>query len=65
MANFQYEWWTVDIRYRAGTFSTEFKGKNRDSVIRQIKKEEASDDLVVEVLWDTLHMDRKGYQRRF
>lgn len=65
MANFQYEWWTVDIRYRVGICSTEFKGKNRDSVIRQIKKEEASDDLIIEVLWDTLQMDRKGYQRRF
>lgn len=65
MANFQYEWWVVDIRYRAGICSVEFKGKDRDSVIRQIKKEEASDDLIVEVLWDTLQMDRKGYQRRF
>lgn len=38
MANFNYEWWTVSVKCLTGTYSYEFKAKNKQNVIRQIKK---------------------------
>ncbi len=38
MANFNYEWWTISIKERTGTYTWELKGKNKDNVIKQIKK---------------------------
>jgi len=77
MASFNYEWWTVRIRDTAGWLTWEFKGKSRDHVVRQIKKEIAdtnSEDnanrpvwkrraAIIEVDWESLTLDRIGYQR--
>ena len=78
MASFNYGWWTIDIVYEGGCkYSTEFKGKTKDSVIRQIRKfaeycnseENLSKPVwlrkqrVLSVEWDTLKLDRTGYQR--
>ena len=78
--SFQYEWWTVDIIYTTGKDCTEFKGKSKDHVIRQInnwvekKNKKHNDpslpwwergDGVIEILWETLTLDRVGYQRLF
>lgn len=38
MANFNYEWWTVSVKCLTGTYSYEFKAKNKQNVIRQIKR---------------------------
>lgn len=74
MARFQYEWWMVDIRYGTGVVGCIFKGKNKESVIKQIEREVkrtnnlSSDpwgDRIIEVYWDTMKLDRKGYNRLF
>ncbi|WP_458397844.1 hypothetical protein [Anaerotignum sp.] len=73
----QYEWWTVKIQDEAGTLTWEFKGKSKESVIKQIQKEvqdtnsEANAMLdvwhrkprIIKVFWETLTLDRIGYQR--
>lgn len=63
MASFNYEWWTVLVKCLTGTYSYEFKAKNKQNVIRQIKRMEKEDFSIVEVYWDTLKLDRVGYQR--
>ena len=78
MTNYHYEWWTVDVVETSGRYTWEIKGKTKDSVIRQIKAQvkkqnrKADDETlhvlfrpgkVLEVLWDTLELDRVGYQR--
>ena len=63
MANFNYEWWTVSVKCLTGTYPYEFKAKNKQNVIRQIKKLEKEDFSIVEIFWDTLKLDRVGYQR--
>ena len=77
--SFQYQWWDVDVLYPHGRLTTEFKAKSKDHVIKQIKrwvKDSNSEenqskpfwvrpDRVLEVYWDTLVLDRTGYQRRF
>ncbi len=77
MKAFNYEWWTVSIRFTTGTVTCEFKGKNKENVIRQIKRSfKASNspenlnahwweyqNQMIEVYWDTLKLDRIGYQR--
>ena len=79
MSKFHYEWWTVNIKYPTGTRCREYKGKNKDGVIKQIKKEIKytnspenlnkpilfQDARIVSVDWDTLKLDRIGYQRKF
>ena len=79
MKSFHYEWYTVDIRTESGILTYEFKGRSRDSVIRQINKraEYTNSDKnlsqswlyrearMLEIFWDTLTLDRTGYQRRF
>ena len=79
MASFHYEWWTVEITDQAGTLVWEFKGKSKESVIRQINKEvqdtnseenQQRDMLhrrarILNVNWDSLKLDRTGYQRLF
>lgn len=79
MASFHYEWWTVDIKTETGTVTWEFKGKSKDHVVRQIKSEIKDSNSeknqarivwerkqkIIEVYWDTLKLDRTGYQRRF
>lgn len=76
MGAFEYEWWTVDVKTEGGTITYEFKGKNRENVIKQINKEvKKSNDpdlpwwergaRIIEVFWNTLTLDRVGYQRKF
>ena len=38
MKTFNYEWWVVSIHFTNGTVDCEFKGKNKENIIRQIKK---------------------------
>ena len=71
MASFNYEWWTVEITDQVGTLTWEFKGKSKDSVIKQINKEieESKYDCrrpeILNVNWDSLKLDRIGYQRLY
>lgn len=79
MGEFKFEWWTIDIRDECGRMGWEFKGKDRDHVIKQIEKEikstnskrNASSDVfhrrpkILEVYWDTLQLNRIGYTRKF
>ena len=74
---FQYEFWTVEIRYDVGRFLTEFKAKDKEHAIRQIEKEikftnseknlsaswQRRRNRIIEVYWDTLKLDRVGYYR--
>ena len=77
MSKFNYEWWVVDIRTPVGIYPCEFKGKDREHVIKQIEKEVrftnseknlsapfwSRRNQILEVYWDTLKLDRTGYQR--
>lgn len=74
MGRFQFEWWTVDAQEATGRITWEIKARNKDGAIKQIEKmAKAHDDFVRKsrsdfhtiVFWDTLTLDRKGYQRRF
>lgn len=79
MSNFHYEWWTVRAKELTGWITYECKGKNKESVIKQIKRAYAESNSkenlekpilfqkprIVEVDWDSLTLDRIGYQRRF
>lgn len=79
MGSFEYEWWTVSIRFPAGVCVCEYKGKSKESVIRQINREikqsNSKENLelpiwkqkqqILQVYWETLKLDRKGYQRLF
>lgn len=74
MGSFQYEWWTVVMIQATGRYTVEVKAKSRAGAIKQIEKmAKEHDDFVrvvrpdfsTEVLWDTLTLDRKGYQRLF
>ena len=76
MASFNYEWWNVKIRFTNGTFTYEVKAKSKEHAIRQIEKDfkftNSEKNLskpfwerqapMVEVFWDTLELDRVGYQ---
>ena len=79
--NFEYEWYTISIRFCVGTFKCVYKGKSKEHVIKQIKKEFAYSNSkenlarswsdpkmkqqMLEIYWDTLTFDHKGYQRLF
>lgn len=77
MADFHYEWWTVEITTTCGIYTWEFKGKSKEHVIKQIEKEVSysksemnlAKDIwhrqpeILEVHWNTLVLDRIGYQR--
>lgn len=79
--SFQYEWWTVDIRLGVGRITAEFKARDKEHVIKQIerevKKTNSPENLakpwydrtwrqpIKEVYWETLKLDRVGYERRF
>lgn len=79
MGQFQYEWWTVSIKDQTGTNVWEFKAKSKDHAVKQIqwmvKYSNSEANLnqdcwhrrprIVEVYWETLALDRKGYQRQF
>ena len=59
MGSFQFEWWNVDVKEPTGRYTLEVKAKNKENAVRQFKK--MTDG---EILWGTLVLDRKGYQRR-
>ena len=74
--NFEYEWWTVQIRFATGVQKCVYKGKSKELVVKQIerevKKSNSPENLatmrympIKEVFWDTLTLDHKGYQRLF
>ena len=79
--SFEFEWWTVSIRFPTGIQKCVYKGKTKETIIKQIerevKKSNSPENLarpvfdpkrkqqILEVLWDTLTFDRKGYQRLF
>lgn len=79
MTKFQYEWHTIDIRFGVGTITCEYKGKNKDVVIKHIKREYEKSNSVenmskpiairkqpmIEIFWNTLKLDRVGYKREF
>ncbi len=80
MSGFQYEWWTVQMTVEGhGVMTAEYKGKSRDHVIKQIEKDVAftnSDknltagwqtrqSRIFDVFWNTLTLERTGYQRKF
>lgn len=49
------------MKHLTGRFTAECKAKDREHAIRQFKK--FAD--IIEIYWETLTLDRKGYQRRF
>jgi hypothetical protein len=71
MKKFNFEWWTVKIRFTNGTVTCEYKAKNKENAIRQIKKDVKDTNSgkkgfcphIIEVYWETLELDRIGYQR--
>ena len=77
--SFQYQWWTVEILFDCGKMTAEYKGKSKDGVIKQIEKEIAftnseknlsaswleRKNQIKKVYWDTMKLDRVGYQREF
>lgn len=71
MGNFQYEWWNIDIKFSNGTYTMEFKGKDQEHVKKQILKYVDKNNKdpytapVVEIFWNSMVLDRKGYARRF
>lgn len=73
-----YTWYTIDVIEQTGLVRWEVKALNEDHAIRQIKDRVREQNLraentylpvlirggrVLEVLWDTLQVDRIGYQR--
>lgn len=76
---FQYGWYTIDIVETSGRITYEFKAKSKDNAIKQIKamveKRGKLDNKslpwwerepgILEVCWDTLTLDREGYQRLY
>lgn len=74
MSKFEYEWWTVEAIEAIGKIRWKVKAKNKDNAIKQFKKMAETQDKEVqihrpdfktEILWNTLLLDHKGYQRLF
>ena len=72
MADFHYEWWHVKIKEATGETWVEFKAKSKDHAIKQIKQyakkhtefvQKRRPDFETVVYWNTLTLDRIGYQR--
>lgn len=72
MSKFQYEWWNVKVKEATGEITWEVKAKNKENAIKQFKKWAKEHDEKVqrvrpefhtEIFWETLTLDRKGYQR--
>lgn len=72
--SFEYEWWTVEVQEATGKYKWEVKAKNRSNAEKQILKwakehdEEVNrvrPDFKTTIYWDTMVLDRKGYQRLF
>ena len=74
MGNFQYEWWTVEAREATGLITWEVKAKNRGNAEKQFRQMAKEHDAFIQsrrpdfrtvVFWETMKVDRIGYQRRF
>ena len=79
MGQFQYEWWSVRLLHPTGWMTWEFKAKDRDHVVQNILREVKDSNSaknaqrpfwerkarILSVDWDSLTLDRKGYQRRW
>lgn len=81
MGKFQYEWWTIEVKLSTGKITLGIKAKNRDNAIKQINKEIKDGEKakennlnifdkkwkpqILEVYWETLKLDRTGYQRLY
>lgn len=62
MGNFEFEWWNIKAKTLTGTYILEVKAKNKENAIKHFKNDFPD---VVQYYWETLVLDRKGYQRRF
>ena len=71
---FQFEWWNINVREATGLITWEVKAKNKENAINQIKKmaqeheefiRKVRPDFKIEIFWDTLTLDRKGFQRLY
>ncbi len=74
MGKFEYEWWTVEVIEATGKITWKVKAKNKENVIKQIKKwakehdeevQRVRPEFKTEIFWETLTLDHKGYQRLF
>lgn len=79
MKGFEYEWYTIDLQLAVGKITYEVKAKSKENAIRQINnlvaKSNSESNLaknwidqiqpITKVYWETLTLDRKGYQRKF
>lgn len=71
MNNFEYEWWDIDIKDQTGVMTWEFRAKNKENAIKQIKAEVTKINSgkvpfapkILEIYWDTMVLDHKGFQR--
>lgn len=69
MADFHYEWWLIDVLETTGHITWEVKGKTKEHALKQIEKRVKNQNEnkycgnVIEVYWNTLRLDRIGYQR--
>lgn len=62
MRSFEYEWWHIKAKEPTGVYTLEVKAKNKENALKHFKKDFPD---VLEFFWETLTLDRKGYQRRF
>lgn len=69
MGSFQYEWWNVDAILGKTKIIFEVKAKNKENAIKQFEKMNADCKKNFgqnwQILWETMRLDRKGYQRLF
>lgn len=74
MGQFQYEWYTVDVKEATGRTTWGVKAKNKDGAIKQIEKmakdhddfvRTARPDFTTEIFWNTFALDHVGYKRLF
>ena len=78
MSEKHFEWWLVDVLETSGKITWEIKCKSEEHAKKQIiarvkKQNKIADDTtapvwkrsgkVIEVFWNTLKIDRIGYQR--
>ncbi len=74
MGAFQYEWWVVKAREATGIIDWQVKAKSKDGAIRQLKQmaidhdeeiQRVRSDFNTVIFWETLTLEKKGYQRNF
>lgn len=74
MGKYQYQWWTVEVREATGRCTWEIKARSKEGAVKAINKlanehneyvRKVRPDFNTEIYWETLTLDREGYQRRF